>query len=92
MFTSRPRYFLASMVAMAAGLAAVASAVVHRVVDVFAVVAMHMVDVLAAPSKMDRTGLAVPQRLLMSAQAFYLRLVKRERPVVEGNFRMCPST
>lgn len=34
----------------------------------------------------------VPRAALHRAHAFYLRLVKRDRPVITATWRMCPST
>lgn len=77
--------------AVAACGAAIASSVRFAVAGVSRI-AVQMVDVLAAPDKMDRTGLlGAPQRQMQAAQAFYERLAKRERPTIRSTWRMCPS-
>ena len=37
-------------------------------------------------------GIAKPGVMLVQAKAFVVRLAKRERPVMTGSWRMCPST
>lgn len=90
-FRSRSRSFLSLLSLAAASCLAFAVSAAHRVVHAFAVVALHVVNVLASPAKMEGTGLGAPQRLLLAAQSFHARIVKRERPSIQGNWRMCPS-
>lgn len=88
---TRSRPFLSFLTMAAVAALSIASAVVHRIADTFKLIAVHVVNVLASPAKMEGTGLGAPQRLLLAAQSFYARIGKRERPSIQGGWRMCPS-
>lgn len=49
--------------------------------------ARHVVDVIA-PATLEKSSTKVP---LAQAKAFMQRIVKRERPVITGSWRMCPG-
>lgn len=100
MFRSRFRLSLGLAVAAAAAafmsaaqsatgcIAAVASACIRRGADLFDWLLMKVVTPLALsePSKAPRMVGIVQHR------AYQLRQVKREKPVVSSDWRMCPST
>lgn len=84
----RSFFSLTRMLAVAA--VAIAASVVHRVGETFKIVALRVLNVLASPAKMDRTGLPTPNRLLHAAQAFHARMVKLKRPALHGSWRVDP--
>ncbi len=49
-------------------------------------------DTFVGPVDLVATEAATPQRPLVQARAFVLRLLKRERPVITNDWRLCPST
>lgn len=51
----------------------------------------RMLVAFAVPASGDPVVVDKPQRVLQASKAFYARMVKRERPAVQGSWRMCPS-
>ena len=84
------RAFLALTLATMAAvgfLASIATTAAHHI----AVVAR---DIFLGPLPMDQTAgeSALASRPLVAARSFVLRVLKRERPVITNDWRMCPST
>jgi hypothetical protein len=46
---------------------------------------------LTGPAPVAEAGEMKPRTYLLAARSFHQRLVKRERPVISQDWRMCPS-
>lgn len=66
---------------------------VRRLVDRGAAFARNVArKVLSGPISLADNAPTRPQVLILAAKHFVARIVKRERPTISSDWRMCPST
>ena len=65
--------------------------VIERARDAWHAVKAFTAKVFMGPQDMRQAAELVPQARQVAAVEFVRRLIKRERPVVQATWRMCPS-
>lgn len=82
---------ISCMLALAGALFAVKTACVDVVRTAYRVSVEKLRAVFSGPVKLEQIADVIPEQRIVAAREFVRRITRRDRPVLQSTWRMCPS-